>query len=98
MDASLEMYEKLEVLEMYSVRECKRKKRAAPRVCTARVFRNYKLEICYVYIISRAARKTRADLSFSYLHALRLRHVGCGTSAVEPNGSAALRAAFKANK
>ena len=82
----------------------KRKKRAAPRVCTARFFRSYKLEICYlvlffrIYIISRPARKTRADLSFAYLHALRIRRAGCGTSAVEPNGSAAFRAAFKANK
>lgn len=67
-------------------------------------FRSYKLEICYlvlffrIYIIARAARKTRADLSFSYLHILLVRRAGCGTSAVEPNGSAALRAAFKANK
>lgn len=58
----------------------KRKKRAAPRVCTARFFRSYKLEICYVYIIARAARKTRADLSFSYLHILLARRAGCGTS------------------
>ena len=60
-------------------------------------FRSYKLEICYVYIISRAARKTRADLSFAYLHALRIRRAGCGTSGLGLRPSP-LRAAFKANK
>ena len=87
MDARFVMYEKLEVLEMYRVRERKRKKRAAPRVCTARFFRSYKLEICYLvlcfsylyYTTSSSKNKSRSKFFVSACFTRtprRVRHFG----------------------
>ena len=72
---------------MYRLRKRKRKKRAAPRVCTARFFRSYKLEICYLilcfsylyYITSSSKSKSRSKflVSACFTRTLRwVRHFG----------------------